>query len=416
MEFKKILEPIQLRKMCLKNRLVGSPVTTNFASSNGEATERLVNFYRERAKGGASLVIVEGSFIHPLGKGYVNQLGIHEDSLIPSLIKVVAAIHESGAKASIQLHHAGRRTSSKITGSTPKGPSPIPCYVGGEIPEELTPHGIRRIIECHSLAALRAKKAGFDSVDIHAAHGYLIPAFLSPLSNRRRDEYGGSLENRVRIAVEVISNVRKVVGDEFPITMKISGDEFAKGGLSIEEMQKIAPFLEKAGVDALAVSAGTVTPEEIGLDYSTPHTFVRTLPMGTKEGCFSYLAGAIKEAVGIPVMAVGRINTPYVAEDILQRGQADLICLGRGLLADPCFPRKALEGRAEEIRICVACNQGCFDRLFLQKEISCMVNPAIGHEEELAIERNRRLRNVWVVGAALQGWKPPGWLVGEETE
>lgn len=402
-KFGKIFEPIQLRKMSLKNRLVASPVTTNFAGSTGEPTERLIHFYRERAKGGVGLVIVEGSFVHREGKGYVNQLGIDEDKLIPLLKKLTDAIHEGGAKASIQLHHVGRRTSSKITGSTPKAPSPIPCYPGGEIPEELTLDGIKRIVEAHVLAARRAKKAGFDSVDIHAAHGYLIPAFFSPLSNKRRDEYGGSLENRVRLAVEIIKGIREAVGDEFPITMKISGDEYVKGGLSIEEMKKIVPFLEKAGIDAIAVSAGTVTSEEIGLDIENPHRFVRTLPMGTREGCFSYLAGAMKEAVGIPVMAVGKINTPDVAEEILEKQQADLICLGRGLLADPSFPQKALEGRPEEIRVCIACNQGCFDRLFLQKDITCMINPVIGREKEFGIRKTRTPRNIWVVGGGPAG-------------
>lgn len=264
--FQKIFEPIQVRKMRLKNRLVGSPVTTNFASPIGEPTERLIHFYRERAKGGAGLIIVEGSFIHPDGKGYVNQLGIHGDELIPRLKKLADAIHEGGAKASIQIHHVGRRTSSKITGSVPKAPSPIPCYPGGEVPEELTLDGIERIVEAHVMAALRAKRAGFDSVDIHAAHGYLIPSFFSPLSNKRKDDYGGSLENRARIAVDIIRGIRAVVGDDFPITMKISGDEYAKGGVSLEESKQIVPLLEKAGIDAIEVSAGTVIAEEGGLD------------------------------------------------------------------------------------------------------------------------------------------------------
>jgi len=401
--FRKIFKAIQLREMRLKNRLVGSPVTTNFANPFGEPTERLIHFYRERAKGGASLIIVEGSFVHPEGKGYVNQLGIHEDKLIPLLGRLTEAIHEGGAKASIQIHHVGRRTSSKISGSIPKAPSPIPCYPGGEVPEELTLDGIKKVVEAHVLAALRAKKAGFDSVDIHAAHGYLIPAFFSPLSNKRNDAYGGSIENRVRIAVEIIKGIKGVVGRDFPVTMKVSGDEYATGGLSVKEMKQIVLVLENAGIDAISVSAGTVTLEEGKLDPENPHQFVRTLPMGTREGCFSYLASAIKETVAIPVMAVGRINTPFVAEEILNKKQADLICLGRGLLADPYFPQKAAEGKPEEIRVCIACNQGCFDRLLMQQSITCMINPRIGHEGEYAIERTTKPRMVWVVGGGPAG-------------
>lgn len=401
--FKKIFEPIKLRGTELKNRLIASPVTTNFASEKGDVTEKLLNYYKRRAEGGASLVIVEGSFVHPAGKAYVRQLGIYSDHIIPSLQKLVKIIHESGAKASIQIQHAGRRTNSRITGFTPKAPSAIACYSGGEVPEELTTDGIKKLVEAHVMSALRAKKAGFDSVDIHGAHGYLIPSFFSSLSNKRTDEYGGSLENRVRFATDIIKGIREVVGGDFPITIKISGDEYAKGGLSLEDMVQIAPLLEKAGVDAISVSAGTVTPEGDELDPDRPHRFVRTLPMGTKPGCFAYLASAIKASVNVPVMGVGRINTPSVAEEILQKGAADLICLGRGLLADPDFPKKAWEGRPEDIRACIACNQGCFDRLFLQKDVTCTINPSIGHEGEYVIQKVSRVRNVWVVGGGPAG-------------
>jgi NADPH-dependent 2,4-dienoyl-CoA reductase/sulfur reductase-like enzyme len=207
----------------------------------------------------------------------------------------------------------------------------------------------------------------------------------------------------VRIAVEIIKEIREVVGGDFPVTMKVSGDEYAEGGLSVKEMKQIVPFLEKAGIDAIAVSAGTVVLEEGKLDSENPHQFVRTLPMGTREGCFSYLARTIKEAVTIPIMAVGRINTPFVAEEILHKKQADLICLGRGLLADPYFPQKAGEGKPEEIRVCIACNQGCFDRLLMQQPITCMINPRIGRERECAIEKTKKPRTVWVVGGGPAG-------------
>jgi NADPH-dependent 2,4-dienoyl-CoA reductase/sulfur reductase-like enzyme len=274
---------------------------------------------------------------------------------------------------------------------------------GGTIPKELTVEEIRQLVDCFAHAARRAKKAGFDGVSIHAAHGYLVNSFLSPFTNKRRDSYGGDREGRCRFLLEIIREVRKEIG-HLPILVKISGDEYVSGGLSIADTKGIAPLIEEAGADAIIVSAGTVGQTEEQFPLNKPaHTFLRSLPMYTARGCYVYMAGEIKEEVRIPVIAVGRINTPALVREIVEQDKADLVVLGRALLADPLFPRKMEDGKESDIRVCIACNQGCIENLFHQRPITCAINPRAGREGELTVDRTEKPRKIAIIGGGPAG-------------
>lgn len=387
-----LTSPINIGNLQLKNRMVMPPMVTNYAYSDGSVTDRLVAYHVERAKGGVGLIIVEASYVHPSGKGFKNQVGIYSDRLLPGLRRLVEAVHAYGAKIAIQLYHGGRQTSSKVTGQPLLAPSPIPCATIGETPKELTREEIASLIQAFAQAARRAKAAGFDAVEIHGAHGYLINEFLSPYANKRADEYGGPLENRMRFPLEVVRAVRQAVGPEYPIIYRLSADEKVPGGLTLEETRTFAKKLEQEGVNALHVSAGI---------YETAAWIIQ--PMYFPRGCLVDLAQGIKSAVNIPVIAVGRINDPEVAESILAAGKADLISFGRQLLADPETPKKIIEGRLDEIRHCIACCQACIDELFLDHAIGCTVNARTGFEREFPLEKAERSRKVLVVGGGPAG-------------
>ena len=250
-DYPAVFSPLTIKSLVLKNRIVMPPMATWFATSCGEVTPRLISYHRERAAGGVGLNIVEFTVVDRKGKLDPLQLGIYDDAQIPALTSLAQAVHEAGGKIAIQLAHAGRRARSSINGgSRPWGPSPI-AELGGEIPSEMSEAQIRYIQECFQKAAGRAKQAGFDAVEIHTAHGYIIHQFLSALSNRRTDQYGGGLENRSRFAVETVARVREAVGNDFPIFCRVSGDEFVNGGASLAEAKQFVKILEKAGADLI---------------------------------------------------------------------------------------------------------------------------------------------------------------------
>jgi 2,4-dienoyl-CoA reductase-like NADH-dependent reductase (Old Yellow Enzyme family)/thioredoxin reductase len=364
---------------------------TSFSTIGGAVTDRLIGYYRARAQGGVGLIDVEFSYIHPTGKVFEHMLGIDHDGVIPGLRRLTEVVHQEGAKIIIQISHAGRRTHSEIIGSTPVAPSPVP-RIHGETPRELSLGDIEEMIQGYIAAARRAKEAGFDGVMIHMAHGYLIQQFLSPFSNKRLDRYGGDLEGRSRFALEILQGIRQEVGEDFPLTCRLCGDEFVKGGIDLEEAIQLAVILESHGIDALEVSAGThETPEIIS---APPH-----FPMGF----LSHLSEAIKKEVTIPVGIVGRIHEPKLAETILEQGRADLIAVGRGLIADPEWPKKAFEGRVDEICPCIACNQGCNDRMYHQQDVSCTVNPAVGREISNPITRAKKKKKLLILGGGPAG-------------
>jgi 2,4-dienoyl-CoA reductase-like NADH-dependent reductase (Old Yellow Enzyme family)/thioredoxin reductase len=307
-------------------------------------------------------------------------------------MKLTERIHKYGAKIVAQIYHAGRQTNHFVIGSQPVAPSPIPCPSNQEIPHELTVKEIKEIVEKFGDCAFRAKKAGFDGVEIHGAHGYLIAQFMSPYSNKRTDEYGGSLYNRMRFPLEIISNIRAKAGNDFPIIFRISANEFVPGGRTIEDTKAIAVMLEKAGINAIHVSAGV---------YASAHTIIP--PAAVPHGWITDFAAAVKKVVSIPVITVGRINDPFLAEEIIASDKADLVSMGRASLADPELPNKAAAGRFEDIQQCIGCMQGCIERLFKNIDVKCLVNPTLGREIEYKITPANNRKKVFIAGAGPAG-------------
>lgn len=389
-KFPRLFQPGRIGSLEVKNRLVMPPMATGLALKDGTVTDRQIDYYAERAGGGAGLVIVEITCVDsPVGKGNVRQIAIDDDQFIPGLSRLAEAIKRNGARAAIQLHHAGRQTSAQWTGHQPVAPSPV-AMPGGEQPRELTLEEIATLVTRFGEAAERAKRAGFDGVEIHGAHCYLICQFLSPLSNRRRDAYGGSLENRARFLLEVVRAVRDRVGKDYPVWCRLSAVEIGgDGGITLEDTLAVAKMAEEAGVDAIHVSAHPVVP-------------ARRPPMAQPPGAFVPFAEAVKKVVSVPVIAVSRIP-PELGEEVIREGKADFIAIGRPLLADPGLPKKVASGRLEDIRPCLYC-MTCLDSLYWRKEgVCCTVNPTLGRERECAVQRAESPKKVVVVGGGPGG-------------
>lgn len=386
-----LLIPLKVGKVTLKNRFVVAPMVTVFCDQDGMATDRFIAYHEAKARGGWGLIIVEDYAVDPIGRGFWTP-GLWKDEQIPSHARLVDAVHKEGAKVIAQIYHAGRQTSSALVGAQPVSASPVPCPVMGEVPRELTKEDIRTIVRQFGETALRAKKAGFDGVEVHGAHGYLIAQFMSKYANKRIDEYGGPLKNRLRFPLEIIAEIRHRCGEDFVIDFRISGDEHVPGGRSIEETKAIAAALEEAGLDMIHISVGT---------YESVASIIP--PMGTPLAWITDYAAEIKKVVKIPVVTVGRINDPLVAEEILLSGKADLIAMGRASLADPDLPRKYAEGRYEDIRHCIGCQQGCLEILFRNEPIRCLVNPTLGFEYQDELKKTPQPKKVTVVGGGPAG-------------
>lgn len=393
MAFKHLFEPYQFRATRVANRIISAPCERNFANVDGSVTQRYIDFLAERARGEVGLIIPESMYIDPVGRGHIRQLGIYDDKLIPGLKRMTDAAHAYGSKLATHLMHCGRETSSYITGFQPVAPSSVPCrtLAGGDMPRELTLQEIKELIEKFADAARRSVEAGFDMVMIHGAHGYLVNEFLSPYTNKRTDEYGGSFENRMRFPLEIVARVREVVGNDHPVAYRMSADEKVEGGLTIEDSVIFSQELERAGIDLIDVSAGI---------YESVIWIAQ--PMAFSRGCLVDLGWQIKQKVSVPVSIVGRINHPEIAEQILSEGKADFIALGRALHADPHWPKKAREGHVDDIRICPAC-MSCSDQLATNLPISCSINPEVGREAELALKPAQKKKKVLVVGAGPGG-------------
>jgi len=373
-KYKTLFSPHKMGELTIKNRIVLPAMGTNLAEPDGLVSDRNVNYYSSRAKGGTGLVIVEAMFIHRTAKHRHNGMGISEDRFLPGLTRLAKAIKDGGATAAVQIVHNGRLMSSKSSGCQTLAPSAIRHRANGEMPKEMDQADIDEIVESFAKAAARAEKAGFDAVEVHGAHGYLIQQFMSPVTNLRQDKYGGSFENRIRFALEVVRAIKREVKHEFPIIYRLSFTEFLPNGIPEEEMLKFAKILEEEGIAAIHVSAGlNETPEDMAKAIS---------PMYYGPGHLAGFAGQVKEKVSIPVIAVGRINTPELAEEILSSGKADFVAMGRALIADPMLPLKAMQGRTDEIRPCISCNAGCIDRLGKQLSVKCVQNPFVGEADE----------------------------------
>ncbi len=368
----KLFSPFTVKHINLKNRIVMPPLASFLIGDDGSITDATIEHYRRRAAGGPAMVIMEACAVSPEGIVSPHQPVIYDDRHIDGLSKIAAAIKEEGAVAALQIHHGGRQTSAKVIHRKPLAPSPLPCpAIRGDV-EPLTVDGIQNLVQIFGAAAARAYRAGFELIEIHGAHGYLVNQFLSKFSNIREDEYGGDVAGRTRFAREIVEEVCRRTDHALPVSFKISAEEYVDGGLTTKDSIEILKILIKAGIDLVQVSAGNdVTPEWI------------SQPMFMEKACLVESASRVKKAVDIPVMAVGRINDPLIADEIIRQGKADLVCIGRGLLADPEMPLKAKNGRLDEIRTCIACNT-CMQSIFKKGRIECLVNPMLGREEEMA--------------------------------
>jgi 2,4-dienoyl-CoA reductase-like NADH-dependent reductase (Old Yellow Enzyme family)/thioredoxin reductase len=380
--------------MVLSNRAVMAPMGTNLGNPDGSVSEANLAYMRRRARGKPGLIITEISAVHPSGLVAPTELGAYDDGFIPGLAKLVTAAHAAGSKVALQLHHGGRESLYLLKQKKAIAPSPIRSLVFGLTPREISRDEIQEVIAAFGSAAFRAREAGFDAVEVHGAHGYLLTQFLSSLSNQRQDEYGGNLGNRSRFIIEVLQEVRRRVGPDFPVSLRLSVEECISGGYGIEEIRSLLPHLVKAGADIIHASLGT---------HGSPGG-ITSAPAEFEPGFNVWRAKKVKEIVPIPVIAVGRFSDPALADDVIGRGDADLVAFGRQFLADPDFLLKTEEGRPEEICKCIACNQGCIERLILgEGNIRCAINPETGQETIYPLGPAPVSRRVWVVGGGPAG-------------
>ncbi|TXT55391.1 MAG: hypothetical protein BAJATHORv1_40302 [Candidatus Thorarchaeota archaeon] len=385
----KLLQPLA-GKIQLKNRMVFLATHLGYCE-NGIVSKQLTKFYETRAKYHPGLIIVGGCYTEHLGMSSPTMIGISDDKFVPGLEKLVKIIHSYDVPVAAQLYHAGRYTHSLLLGQKAVSSSAVECRLTRETPRELSIDGIKTTVENFAKAAERAKEAGFDAVEILGSAGYLLNQFLAKATNHRSDEYGGDLRNRAKFPIEVITAIRKIVGKDYPIIYRISGDDFIPDGNTLEDNKVLVPWLVKAGIDVLDVTGGW------------HETRVPQITMDVPRGHYAYLAEALGETVDVPTIACNRINSPTIAEKILLRGKVDLIGMSRAFLADPAFPEKVRSDKIDRIRPCVACNQGCLDRVFEMKPVTCILNPEAGFETKRAISVESSAGNIAIVGAGPSG-------------
>lgn len=390
-DLSKLFEPGMIGKLRLKNRIVMAAMGTGYCHPEGYATPEYTAFMVERAKGGAALLMTGVTRVLSEVGMRPGSMGIYDDKLIPALKEMVSAVKSHGAKIFMQLHHSGTRTSEETKAIIPTAPSAVLHFRTGVVPRAMSLAEIRRVIEAYGEGARRAQEAGFDGVEIHGGHGYLICQFLSPRANRRTDQYGGSVANRARFACEVIEQVRRSTGPDFPICFRVSADEFVEGGTRLEDTLRQVQLFVDAGADALHVSAGA----DEALQWVTPD-------FNEPLACLTDFAAAVKKVVSVPVIAVGKLGDPVVANRVLEEGKADFVAMGRPLLADPYLPNKAKSGKLEDILMCIYCNNGCTENR-LHGRNRCAVNPVLGQELVHRTLAASAKKKVVVVGGGIAG-------------
>ncbi len=390
----KILEPIKIKSLELENRLVVGAMASALATETGEPTEKFLKYYETKAKGHWGLIITEDYVIDYQGGASVFLPGLYNDDLIEKHKELTDRVHRAGSKIACQIYLAGRvALNSQLTGKQVIAPSAVKDPTGKELPHELTIEEIHELIEKFGDAALRVKKAGFDAVEIHGASGYLIGQFVSPFSNKRTDEYGGTTRGRAKFAIDIVKNVRAKVGEDYPILYRMAVDEKVYSGLEVEEAKAIAIMLEEAGIDAIHCNQGVVSSHK----YLIPSYVVN-------KGSLINNAAEIKKVVSIPVIGVGgHVNDPYVAEEILRSGKADMVTMARASLADPELPNKVKEGRMDEICQCIGCMQGCASPTKNIDGLRCLMNPMLGKESEYVIEPVSDKKKVYIAGGGISG-------------
>ncbi|MFX1236292.1 MAG: FAD-dependent oxidoreductase [Promethearchaeota archaeon] len=396
-----LLKPIRIRSLEIPNRLVMPPMGTGLANPDGTVSEANIAYMKRRAKSGAGLIITEITEVHPLGSVSPVCLGVWDDKFIPGLSKLADSVHAEGSKIAMQLHHCGRESYLNTKKGIAIAPSAVPSYIYGFLgtPREMTLAEIQETIVSFGAAAKRAIAAGFDAVELHGAHGYLLMQFLSAHSNKRTDEYGGDFKQRARFMIECLREVRKQVGNGFPISIRLSGEELIVDGYTINDIKTIIPDLVIAGADIIHASFSTHANIKVSID--TPSA---SAPVEYEQGFKVDLARQIKEVTNVPVITVGRFTDPYFMDKVIERGHADFVAVGRQHLADPDFLKNAREGHSEDTFECLACNQGCIEREVIEaKSIRCAINPETGQEIIYPQKRADKSRTVWVVGGGPAG-------------
>lgn len=395
--FPRLFEPASLGRLRLKNRLVMLPIGTGYGSAMGEVTQKTIDYYVERARGGVGLIFVGNISVHL--PNALNHLVLDSDRLLMGHYELVEKVHDQGVKIAAQLNHQGRQNSAPWAPDDLVSSSPIPTVHLGRTfgtPRALTEPEIQQFAQRFAAAADRAKRAGYDMVEINGGHGYLVNQFMSPFMNKRTDRFGGSLENRMRFPLEIVRLIRQAVGPDFPICFRFSAVEFVPGGVTLEESTTMARMLEAAGVTCLSVSVSIYESITKLID-----------PISAPETWKAYIWEAVKKAVNVPVVAGGNLRQPETCEKMLEQGVMDFAGLARPLFADPQWPNKAKEGRTDDIRLCISCNECLFGSAVHRRgggARRCTVNPAAGREGEFArVMPASRPKKVVVIGGGPGG-------------
>ena len=394
MRYEHLLSPAYIGDRWIKNRIVMAPMATGFGAIGGEVTDKLISHYETRARGGVGTVIVEAACVDGVrGREGMQQIRIDSPIYIEGLSRLAEAIKNYGSVAFIQLFHAGRQTAEVVTqGQAPVAPSAIPCPIMRSMPRELTTSEVEQIRDRFVTAAALAAQSGFDGVEIHAAHGYLVNQFLSPDTNLRSDKYGGSLDNRMRFLLEIVAGIKRLCPQTL-ISVRLNLDDFMPHGLKIQESLQVCQALEEAGIHLLHISCGTYPS---GLNSIEPASY--------GEGWRIYLAEQAKKVVKIPVIGGCMIRQPALAEQVIKKGQADFVFIGRPLLADPNWVSKVAQGKEQDIRPCIVCNQ-CISSKFKGMSLRCTVNPYVGRDKERPVFSypQGRSRSAVVIGSGPAG-------------
>jgi len=392
-EYKLLFEPFEFAGLKMKNHVLMPAMHIGMAA-DGFINDGFIDFYEERAKAGPGpgLMIVGGCYVEKRGMGAPNFVGLDDDKFIPRLTELTDRIHKHDQPIAAQLYHGGRYSASFLTGETAVSASEVRSDFTREVPHALTEEEIAEVQEHYAQAARRAREAGFDASELIVAAGYLVNQFLSPLTNKRDDRYNGDIDARMTFMRETIAAIRKATGPDFPLICRLSGSDFMEGSHTLDETKVVAAEMERCGVDLISVTGGW------------HETRVPQIPMNVPRGAYVYLAEGIRGAVErVPVACCNRINDPGLAEEILADGRADVVAMARAFIADPEILKKAKEGRPEDIRHCIACNQGCFDHVFMLIPITCMVNPRVNRERETELTRAEVKKTVLVAGGGPAG-------------
>jgi len=389
---RKLFSPIKIGNLEIKNRFMMAPMENGHATFGGGINESITAFLVERAKHDVGIIMSGSVAVTPEGRGLPTQLCSYDESLLPGMKELVDAIHQAGSLLGAQLYHAGRQATAAVTGIQPVAPSAIPCAILGNDPREMLADDFPRILDAFVLGARRCVEIGFDMIEVHFAHGYLLHSFLSPHSNKRMDEYGGSLENRMRYPMQVLDAILKEVNGKVPVIVRVSIDEFLDDGLGFEEAKQVCAAIEKHGADAISISAAS---------YDSVEYIIQ--PMFIPQGFLVDYAAEVKQMLSIPVIVAGRLNSAELIEEIIESGKADMVAIGRGLIADEELVSKIKNDDYASIRYCIACNQGCIDKVFVGEGAKCLVNPRAGYELTRNILPSSHPKKVVIIGAGAAG-------------